>query len=240
MVHGISKDYVTWVYHGESYQNDSDEKHILHEEFHDEDEDDDLDDMLNDLSRANCGEGWQDIGCSSSDLYCKADAYLRLLDDAKQHLYLGCKSFSKLSFIVSLLHLKTMSGWTIKSFDGLLEIFIKALPNSASVPKSFYECKKIIRDLRFKYEKIHACVNDCVLFRKEYASNTTCPNDKCKGPRFKEEGHKVPRKVLRYLPLKPRLQRLFVNDDLANEMRWHKEKRVDDNNIMRHLADSEA
>ncbi|KAL0329093.1 UNVERIFIED_CONTAM: hypothetical protein Sradi_4896000, partial [Sesamum radiatum] len=54
-----------------------------------------------------------------------------------------------------------------------------------------------------------------------------------------EGSKKIPRKVLRYFPLKPRLQRLFVNKDLAENMRWHKEKLVHENDVMRHPADSE-
>ncbi|KAL0300328.1 UNVERIFIED_CONTAM: hypothetical protein Sangu_3127200 [Sesamum angustifolium] len=39
--------------------------------------------------------------------------------------------------------------------------------------------------------------------------------------------------------MKPRLQRLFVNKDLAENMRWHKEKLVHENDVMRHPNDSE-
>ncbi|GKF43540.1 hypothetical protein Tco_0130092, partial [Tanacetum coccineum] len=37
-----------------------------------------------------------------------------------------------------------------------------------------------------------------------------------------------------------KLQRLFINESTAIDMRWHKEKRVNDENIVRHPADSEA
>ncbi|CAL2238214.1 unnamed protein product [Prunus armeniaca] len=50
---------------------------------------------------------------------------------------------------------------------------------------------------------------------------------------------KIPQKVMRYLPLKPRLQRLYMSTHTATDMRWHKEKRVD-NDVMRHPADGEA
>lgn len=83
-------------------------------------------------------------------------------------------------------------------------------------------------------------MNDCILYRKEYENLSTCPNEKCNEPRYKSNGSKVPRKVLRYFPLTTRLQRLYVNKEIACDMRWHKDKRVDDDNIMRHPADSEA
>ncbi|CAN6586393.1 unnamed protein product [Malus baccata var. baccata] len=44
---------------------------------------------------------------------------------------------------------------------------------------------------------------------------------------------------MRYLPLKPRLQRLYMSMHTATDMRWHKERRVNDN-VMRHPADGEA
>ncbi|CAL9011100.1 unnamed protein product [Prunus brigantina] len=50
---------------------------------------------------------------------------------------------------------------------------------------------------------------------------------------------KIPQKVMRYPPLKPRLQRLYMSTHTATDMRWHKEKRVDDD-VMRHPADGEA
>ena len=37
-----------------------------------------------------------------------------------------------------------------------------------------------------------------------------------------------------------RLQRVFLNKEIARDMRWHKERRVDSENTMRHQADSIA
>ncbi|KAM2904212.1 hypothetical protein COP2_003958 [Malus domestica] len=44
---------------------------------------------------------------------------------------------------------------------------------------------------------------------------------------------------MRYLPLKPRLQRLYMLTHTATDMRSHKEKRVDED-VLRHHADGEA
>ncbi|KAL0337734.1 UNVERIFIED_CONTAM: hypothetical protein Scaly_2048500 [Sesamum calycinum] len=121
----------------------------------------------------------------------------------------------------------------------LLELLKEAFQGvDVDLPKSYSESKRLMRDLGFKYEKIHSCPNDCVLFWKEYENFENCP--KCGTCKWKYEGSKkIPRKVLRYFPLKPRLQRLFVNKDLAENMRWHKEKLVHENDVMRHPADSE-
>ena len=55
-----------------------------------------------------------------------------------------------------------------------------------------------------------------------------------------EGKRKVPHKVLRYFPIIPRLQRFFVSKELSENTRWHKDKRVAQDNIMRHPADGEA
>ena len=56
----------------------------------------------------------------------------------------------------------------------------------------------------------------------------------------KEGRKKVPHKVLRYFPIIPRLQKLFMSKERAQYARWHKEKRVPVENEMRHPADGEA
>ncbi|KAL3839153.1 hypothetical protein ACJIZ3_023744 [Penstemon smallii] len=122
----------------------------------------------------------------------------------------------------------------------LLELLKDAFQGvDVDLPKSYYESKKLMRELGFTYKIIHSCANDCVLFWKEFEHLDECP--KCKTCRWKHKGSKkVPYKILRYFPLKPRLQRLFVNKDLAENMRWHKEKLVHEENTLRHPADSET
>ncbi|XP_028095397.1 uncharacterized protein LOC114295370 [Camellia sinensis] len=82
-----------------------------------------------------------------------------------------------------------------------------------------------------------------LLHIKECENENKCPT--CKEPRYKfhkgeGKGKKIPHKVLRYFPLKPRLQRLFISRKTATDMRWHKDKRVEEKNVMRHPADSKA
>lgn len=50
---------------------------------------------------------------------------------------------------------------------------------------------------------------------------------------------KISAKVLRYFPLKPRLQRLFMSSETSKLMRWHHEERNKDG-VLRHPVDSEA
>jgi len=52
--------------------------------------------------------------------------------------------------------------------------------------------------------------------------------------------NKLPHKVMRYFPLAPRLQQLYVSPDIAKEMRWHKDRPFSEDGKMRHPADSIA
>jgi hypothetical protein len=49
-------------------------------------------------------------------------------------------------------------------------------------------------------------------------------------------------KQLRYMPITPRLKRLYVYEETMKQMRWHKEGKrgSEDPDIMSHPADSEA
>ena len=92
-----------------------------------------------------------------------SDKFYQMLRKAEQSLYKGCKKFTKLSFLVHLYHLKCLNGWTDKSFSMLLELLSDALPEENTLPKSFYDTKKIISGLGLSYEKIHVCPNECIL-----------------------------------------------------------------------------
>ena len=63
----------------------------------------------------------------------------------------------------------------------------------------------------------------------------------CKESRWKNGvKHKVPCKVLRYFPITPRLQRLFVHEKTSRDTKWHKEVLKPDKDLLRHLANGEA
>jgi hypothetical protein len=53
---------------------------------------------------------------------------------------------------------------------------------------------------------------------------------------------KVANKQIRYIPITPRLKRLFLSQETVKQMRWHKEwkRETEDLDIMSHPADSEA
>nr|XP_033514427.1 uncharacterized protein LOC117279086 [Nicotiana tomentosiformis] len=150
--------------------------------------------------------------------------------------------------MIKLLHIKSIGCWSNESFTILLKMLKQdLLPDESNLRASYYEAKKIIRDLGLSYMKIDACKNDCMLCRKDDELLEFCKV--CGASRWKEDkrsgkikfrsGKKIPYKMLRYFPLKPRHQRLFMSSKTSSLMTWHHDKRVDDG-IMRHPADSIA
>jgi hypothetical protein len=88
----------------------------------------------------------------------------------------GCgKEFTKLHVVLELLKLKACHGWSDNSFSELFSLLAKLLPKPKTLPTSTYRAKKLICPLSLGVEKIHACHNHCILYRKVYEFNTKCP-----------------------------------------------------------------
>ncbi|KAF7133467.1 hypothetical protein RHSIM_Rhsim09G0074400 [Rhododendron simsii] len=250
-LHGILEDYSPWIHHGEPSQSrDQNEANELCEEDgrgdRDENPYNDVHEMLDELQTGTFANARAAEGSSSNPPNVperEVDKFERSLRDAKCELYPGCENYSKLSFLLKMLHLKTTHNSSNKLFNGNLKLFKDALPNGETLPKSYYEAKKLMRELGLGYISIHACPNNCVLFWKENKDLQQCPNPDCGASRWKHapsKRKKIPQKVLRYLPLKPRLQRLFMSSKTAKDMRWHKDKRFQEENRIRHPADAKA
>ncbi|KAI5314242.1 hypothetical protein L3X38_043418 [Prunus dulcis] len=152
--------------------------------------------------------------------------FAQLLKNANQELYPGCESFSVLMTIVELMHGNIKHHMSNMCFDYFLGVFERMLPTDNCLPKDHKHAQKVLNGLGLGYEKIYACKNNCMLFYKEYETLDTCPI--CNESRFKMTSQnrmtKIPQKVMCSLPLKPRLQRLYMSTHTATDMRWHKEK----------------
>ena len=115
------------------------------------------------------------------------------------------------------------------------------LPEENVLHTSLYEVKRFLKSFDMGYEKIHACVNDCCLFRKEFEKLDNCPN--CNASRWKinmrtgDVKKGIPQKVLRYFPIIPRLKRMFRSEKMAKDLRWHCSNKSTDGKS-RHLVDS--
>jgi len=175
-----------------------------------------------------------------------APMYEGLQSDSKKPLYTGCKnSLTLLSVVLSLVNVKVRYGWSDKSFTLLLQVVHDLLPEENTLPKSYYQAKKILCSMGMEYQKIHACPKDCILYRHEFKEMPKCP--RCGASRYKvkddedcnsDENSKKgpPVKVLGYLPIIPRFKRLFANGDDAKYLTWHENGRNSDG-MVHHLAD---
>ncbi|XP_025608126.1 uncharacterized protein [Arachis hypogaea] len=175
-----------------------------------------------------------------------------LLADGEQELYPRCSKYSKLSFLVKLYHIKCMCGVSDKAMSMILDLLREAFEH-AKLPTTFYEAKKTIRKLGIEYKKIDACPNDCMLYRGDDQELTKCK--RCGTSRWKQKtrkgsilklksqvkrnGKPIAAKTLRYFPLIPRLQRLFMCSKTSKEMLWHKEGHNCDG-FLRHPRDAIA
>ena len=168
-----------------------------------------------------------------------------LFDDSEKPLYDGCKKYTKLSAVLKLFNLKANGHWSDTSFTSLLEFLNDMLPEGNEMPVSTYKAKKLLCPMGMEIERIHACPNDCMLYRNEYSdlhNCITCGTSRYKKKNDTEESNNTrknapPAKVLWYLPIVPRLKLLFANPKDAKLMRWHAEERKIDGKI-RHVADS--
>jgi hypothetical protein len=78
--------------------------------------------------------------------------------------------------MVKLFQLKVSNEWSDRSFMDLLMLLKNMLPQGNAIPKTIYEAKQIICPLGLEVEKIHACKNDCILYRgPKYEDLETCP-----------------------------------------------------------------
>ena len=231
LMNGIQSSYTKWIHHGEELDVDVVEMHVTDDgASHDGDIDDvRFEELLEGLQTAAVEEGG-----IADDLF-----LTNLMAEAKRELYPGCTKFSKFSFVVKLLHMKSFYRISNTAFSAILKLLGKAFPAVNTVPKSYDDAKKLLRRLGLGYESIHVCLNNCVLFRKQYAELDHCPfyeTSRWKDP----ERKRIPQKVLRHFPMVPRLQRMFVSKEAAEETQWHKLKRQPQEKEMSHPADGEA
>ena len=90
-------------------------------------------------------------------------------------LYPDCMKYLKITAVFNLYNLKAKNGWSDKSFTDLLKLLGDMLPEKNVLPDSTYYAKKLLCPLNMEVERIHACPNDCILYKKEYSNLDICP-----------------------------------------------------------------
>src|SRR4051812_32382110 len=95
-----------------------------------------------------------------------------MLQDHTKLLYPTCEDGQKkFGSTLELLKWKAETDVTDSGFEKLLVLMKKLLPRNNELPASTYEAKKLVYPLGLYVQKIHACPNDCILYRSEKYDN---------------------------------------------------------------------
>ncbi|XP_075473902.1 uncharacterized protein LOC142504951 [Primulina tabacum] len=189
IINGFDPSYMIWVFHGETYtpqfQGQSSSGGVHEKEA----ESREAYNLYKDVF-------FSDEGVAHTMSEAKDYEFANLLVDAETPLFPGCTTYMKLSAVVTLYNYKCTNGHTDNSFNELLKILHDMLPGKNTLPENVYSMRKILKPFDLGYEKIHACPNDCCLFRKEFKDLDSCP--KCGSSRWKVD--KVNKKVCKGIP----------------------------------------
>ncbi|XP_074345070.1 uncharacterized protein LOC141684126 [Apium graveolens] len=225
--YGIDETYAHWIWNGEansvesSLPDESDSSVFLNQAY---------------TGMGEADENDDDFSSDSSD-------FVNHVKGEHAPLYPGCENYTKMKALVKLFNLKVKHGMSDSCFSDVLLLIGDLLPEGNNIPSSFSEAKKTLCALGMGYEKIHACPNNCLLYRGQINEDeTTCRM--CKASRWKlnkkgEEHEGVPAKVLWYFPLIPIIRNLFNTPQIAKDMTWHDTERQN-NGKMRYPTDSET
>jgi hypothetical protein len=101
---------------------------------------------------------------------------------AQTPLYNG-STVTKLEANILLLEIKSRNGMLDTRFNDVLSLMQKFVPSPNELPQNTYEAKQMICPLGLEVQKIHACPDDCKLFRGDYKDLDSCP--RCHASRYK-------------------------------------------------------
>ncbi|KAL7606445.1 hypothetical protein Lser_V15G18818 [Lactuca serriola] len=199
---GIDQTYTNWNKHGET--KEPPRSYVYEHNFYmDTSNDVDSTNMNTELP-TDAVETVEMVEVVEENFIGNPDKFRELIEDAKKPLYTGCHNFTKLSAIIQLLNLK----------------------KGNEMYSSTYEVKKAFKAMGSGYTKIHACVNNYILYRNEYTNLAACPT--CGKSRWK------------YFPIIPHFKRLFQSKTTAKDLTWHAIERMVDVGVLSHPADSPA
>ncbi|XP_076932839.1 uncharacterized protein LOC143598521 [Bidens hawaiensis] len=197
IVNGFMPNYTCWYRHGEQRIDGVTTSVNLNDDNLNENN---LDDMFKDIENENVGnldDIFKDVENENvdnlDDMFKDLENDIgdddkekleHLFEDAQKPLY-NDSEISKLEAVLMLFNVKAKNRWSDTSFTDLLYVLHIMLPKSNELPISFYQAKKMMNPMGLEIEKIHACPNDCMLYRNEYANNHECVY--CGASRYKRE-----------------------------------------------------
>ena len=110
-----------------------------------------------------------------------------------------------------------------EAFSGLLNLLHNfVLPKDNKLPSSYPQARSVIHNVLVPVEEYHCCINDCIIFRNgsegSFESLTRCPQ--CDAERYHPHTS-VARKTFKYIPLGPRIKKMFASRRVSNLIQSH-------------------
>jgi hypothetical protein len=228
-------NYLVWRDHGEV------EPPVLSSESDRNEDDDQMDEMLADIGRE------YEVGSGEQGQPPEVQNFYRLLAAADEKVHDGT-DVTVLQAVTHLMAMKSKYNFSNQCYNNIIKLIIDLIPMKHNMLKDLYRSKKIVFGLSMNYEKIDVFKKNCMLFWKEDKDDIECMH--CGRSRYVKMRNedsvsvttKVTTKQLRYIPIMPRLKRLFLSKETAKQMKWHHEGKheSEDPDIMSCPVDSEA
>ncbi|XP_076885659.1 uncharacterized protein LOC143535231 [Bidens hawaiensis] len=232
---GFMPLYYTWCEHGETSTHNVGQSSTVREVVSDDNDgcrqmviDSMYSSSFDPTAHSNTFEG--DIPNS------EAKGFYDMLKVVDEPLWEGANC-SKLQSITSFLNWKSLYNVSTTSYNHNISMVKALLPEGNKLPENFYDTKKSLEKLCLPKERINVCKNHCMLFYKQDAASTQCKW--CGESRYKTGKNKVPHLVMTYMPIGPRLKKLYMNMKTAKDMTWHHDHKKKDG-VMAHPSDSKA
>ncbi|WJX27971.1 hypothetical protein P8452_16742 [Trifolium repens] len=148
----------------------------------------------------------------------EARRFFYLLKETNKPLFEGSLD-SKLSVCIRLLGVKSQNVSKL-TMDLITKLMLDITTDSHDdMPKSYYQAKQLVAKLGLGVKRIDCCVNGCMLYyNNEFgvSDGALLECKFCHEPRYRVAKNSrssrrkpVPRKAMFYLPIIPRLQRLY-------------------------------
>ncbi|XP_059277583.1 uncharacterized protein LOC132031647 [Lycium ferocissimum] len=238
----FEKDYTVWTSHGETnssfgrFQNfvvgessRAVEPNVQNSRMHD---------MVQDAygMHSNFEYGNHDEEAPNEE----ASRFFEQLKNASRPLYEGVPTLNCL-FFVRLLSIKAIGMFLKVQWIFVIALIHELVDPKLEIPENYYKAKRLVSKLGLSSMRIDCCENGngCMLYYKDDKGLESCKF--CGRARFKRthSGKRVAVKAMHYLPLIPRLKRLYASNSSAPHMRWHSENRRP-HRVMCHPSDGEA
>lgn len=211
---GFKPDYYRWTCHGEEHFRDESLSSMATSSR-------DASNRYKDMVIDAFGPEYDMEHVVEEDPLPEQKKFFDMLAAAEKPLYDGCK-MSLLSVAAKVTNIKCEYNIPHRAIDNFTSLMKDMCPEDNKMTDNFYRTRKLLDGLELPHHKIDVCVNGCMLFWKENKDLTECSF--CKERRYKTlraNGNRSPKSVLTYLPIAPRLQRLYATKHTADQMRWH-------------------